>query len=166
MQLKEPQRQEQTQEHIKRCGQARLVYVKDIKRNIPTTWRSARGLIYIDKQLENVKHIHNNGRPQSQWLVAPFYTIWHRYTSYFLELLNFLTWVYISSSARYLAWATCRRQELYKNWCHKVTETRNASPIILIASAMISLWCWWRPCNIASSPYWLIARLFHATSGS
>ena len=28
---------------IKRCGQARLVYVTDINRNIPTTWRWARG---------------------------------------------------------------------------------------------------------------------------
>ena len=37
MQLKGPQRKTQEQNKTKRSGQARLVYVKDINRNIPTT---------------------------------------------------------------------------------------------------------------------------------
>ena len=37
IQLKGPQRQKQTQAQIKRSGHARLVYVKDINRNIPIT---------------------------------------------------------------------------------------------------------------------------------
>ena len=37
IQLKGPQRQKETQERIKKSGQARLVYAKDINRNIPTT---------------------------------------------------------------------------------------------------------------------------------
>ena len=32
---------------MKRSGQARLVYVKDVNRNIPTTWRWARGNRYV-----------------------------------------------------------------------------------------------------------------------
>ena len=36
IQLKEPQRQKQTQEQRKRSGQVQLVYVFDINRNIPT----------------------------------------------------------------------------------------------------------------------------------
>ena len=37
IQLKGPTIQKQTQEQRKRCGQTRLVYVKDINRSIPTT---------------------------------------------------------------------------------------------------------------------------------
>ena len=43
IQLKGPQRQKQTQEHVRRSGQARLVYVKDINRDITTTRKWARG---------------------------------------------------------------------------------------------------------------------------
>ena len=35
---------------IKRSGQTRLVYVKDTNRNIPTTWRRARGDCDVGKQ--------------------------------------------------------------------------------------------------------------------
>ena len=51
IQSKGPQRQKQTQgqNEKKRSGQARLVYVKNVNRNIPTTWRWARGDFHSDK---------------------------------------------------------------------------------------------------------------------
>ena len=44
---------------IKRCGQSRLVYVTDINRNIPTTWRWARGdglQDLVDKTVHDFVH--------------------------------------------------------------------------------------------------------------
>ena len=41
IQLKDHEDRNRHKSRIKRSGQARLVYVKNINRNIPTTWRSA-----------------------------------------------------------------------------------------------------------------------------
>ena len=54
IQLKGQYRQKQTQEQNKKTsGQARLVYVKNINRNTPTTWRWAHGDILL-RQLATV----------------------------------------------------------------------------------------------------------------
>ena len=41
-------------DRIKKSGQARLVYVQDINRNIPATWRSARADKFV-KDWDKVK---------------------------------------------------------------------------------------------------------------
>ena len=55
-------REKQTKEESKRSGQARLVYVKDINLNIPTTWRCARGDPRHNTTRQNFKPLKSNTR--------------------------------------------------------------------------------------------------------
>ena len=57
---------------IKRSGQTRLVYVIDINRNIPTTWRWARGDILMSTQwlLDTVVLIYCGAGTQWHWYTS------------------------------------------------------------------------------------------------